>query len=167
VDRAYTDDRDAAAQIRAAGLEFLRFYQEHPEPFRLLAFPPVGSAEGADDVRERTLSGSMLQNARLARALRAGIEEGTVKPLDPEAVATVLWSAWSGVIALAWRPDSLRVEPSELERLISLAMWPNLLHEGHHSVSLPIRRRIAIAASASRPKQQIPIGRSAAPSAAT
>jgi TetR/AcrR family transcriptional regulator len=121
MDRAYTADRDAAEEIRAAGLEFLAFYREHPDFFRLLAFPHLASGDGGEETRERVASRVAAQNARLVQALRAGIEEGSVRPLDPEAVATVLWSAWSGIIALAWRPDSLRVDLDELEHLIEVA----------------------------------------------
>src|SRR3954462_10443039 len=39
MDRAYTDDRTPAEQIRAAAEQFLRFYLEHPYYFRMLAFP--------------------------------------------------------------------------------------------------------------------------------
>src|SRR3954449_9591668 len=39
MDRAYTDDRTPAEQIRAAAEQFLRFYLDHPDYFRMLAFP--------------------------------------------------------------------------------------------------------------------------------
>ncbi|MPY85205.1 MAG: hypothetical protein GEV00_18215 [Actinophytocola sp.] len=41
------------------------------------------------------------QNGRMVDALRAGIEAGTLRKVDPEDVATVLWSAWNGIISLA------------------------------------------------------------------
>lgn len=121
MDRAYEPGLSAAEQIRAAGTEFLAFYREHPDAFRLLAFPQAGEDPGSEEVRERVAARVAAQNARLVEALRAGIDEGAVRPLDPEAVATVLWSAWSGIIALAWRPDSLRVDLDRLGHLIEVA----------------------------------------------
>lgn len=47
-------------------------------------------------------------------ALRAGIEAGTLRQVNPENVATVLWSVWNGIISLARRPDSLRRTEPEL-----------------------------------------------------
>jgi TetR/AcrR family transcriptional regulator len=61
------------------------------------------------------------QNARLAEAIRRGIEAGAVRALDPDEAATVLWAAWNGIISLAWRPDGLRRDEPELARLLAAA----------------------------------------------
>jgi hypothetical protein len=54
------------------------------------------------------------QNERLTTAIRAGVESGELRLVDPEATATALWAAWNGIIGLGWRPDSLRREPAQL-----------------------------------------------------
>jgi hypothetical protein len=35
--------------------------------------------------------------------------------------AAILWASWNGIISLAWRPDALRRDAEELERLLELA----------------------------------------------
>jgi TetR/AcrR family transcriptional regulator len=42
---------------------------------------------------------------------------GLPRDMDPDAVATVLWAAWNGIISLGWRPDGLRRDEAELRRL--------------------------------------------------
>jgi hypothetical protein len=60
------------------------------------------------------------QNARLAEAIRAGVETGVLRPVSPEDAAVFLWAAWSGVIAPAWRPDGLGRNADEVEQLLAL-----------------------------------------------
>ena len=121
MDAAYVRGASPAEQVREAGRAFLRFYRRHPDYFRILAFPgPVADLSG-EEVRRRVAGTVEEQNARLAAALRRGVEEGVVRDIEPEAAAKVLWSAWSGIIALAWRPDLLRVDGAELEALIDVA----------------------------------------------
>lgn len=121
MNQAYGSSSDATDQIRAAGGEFLRFYREHPDYFRLLAFPQPAADPASEPIQERIAARVDAQNARLVEALQRGIEDGSVRAVDTERVATVLWSAWSGIIALAWRPDSIAVDANELERLIDAA----------------------------------------------
>lgn len=61
-------------------------------------------------------------------AIRAGIEAGGLRDVPPEDAAAFLWAAWSGVLALGWRPDALRREPDELRAL--LAVGVDLLTNG-------------------------------------
>jgi TetR/AcrR family transcriptional regulator len=37
------------------------------------------------------------QNERLVTALRQGMAAGELRAVDPDEVATVLWSAWNGL----------------------------------------------------------------------
>nr|MCW1958014.1 TetR/AcrR family transcriptional regulator [Mycobacterium sp.] len=61
------------------------------------------------------------QNARMVDAIQRGIAEGTVRQLDPQKTATILWASWNGIISLAWRHDDLRQEPEALADLIKKA----------------------------------------------
>jgi len=45
----------------------------------------------------------------------------TIRKVDPEDAATVLWAAWNGIISLGWRPDGLQRSDKELRRLLRLA----------------------------------------------
>jgi len=122
MDRAYTEGRTPVEQLFAAAEEYLAFYLASPEYFRLLAFPEgAGSYPAGRALAERLAASVEEQNARMVEALRIGIANGTVRAVDPDDVATVLWSAWNGVISLAWRDDPLRRDTRELSRLLRVA----------------------------------------------
>lgn len=122
MDRAYTPDRSPLEQLEAAAEQYLRFYLDQPRFFRMLAFPPAaGSYPAAAETTRRLARRVDAQNTRMVAALRRGVAEGSIRPLDPETTATVLWASWNGVISLAWRPDELRREPGELAPLLAQA----------------------------------------------
>lgn len=122
MDRAYTADRGPIEQLFTAAEEYLGFYLAYPDYFRMLAFPSSPSQYAAGrEIAERLARSVNEQNGRMVAALRDGIEAGVVRDVDPEHVATVLWSAWNGVISLAWRPDSLRRTEPELRSLLATA----------------------------------------------
>ena len=122
MDRAYTPDRAPIEQLEAAAEQYLRFYLDQPEYFRLLAFPGrLGNYPAASDTAQRLAGRVDEQNARMVDAIERGIQEGTIRLLDARRAATVLWASWNGVISLAWRPDTLREDEPELARLLALA----------------------------------------------
>jgi AcrR family transcriptional regulator len=122
MDRAYTPDRGPVEQLFAAAEEYLGFYLAYPDYFRMLAFPSNPSQYTAGrEIAERLARSVHEQNSRMVAALRGGMDAGIVREVDPEDVAAVLWSAWNGVISLAWRPDSLRRTEPELRTLLATA----------------------------------------------
>jgi hypothetical protein len=54
-------------------------------------------------------------------ALERGIRDGSIRQLDPQSTATILWASWNGIISLAWRHDDLQQSPEELAELIERA----------------------------------------------
>lgn len=122
MDRAYIPGRTPLEQIRAAGAEYLAFYLRNPEYFRMLAFPGgPGSYRAGRELARRLADEVDGQNGRLVAALRAGVEAGELRPVDPEQTATILWAAWNGVLSLGWRPDRLRRDERQLRELIAAA----------------------------------------------
>lgn len=122
MDRAYTAGRSPVDQLYAAAEEYLAFYLAYPEYFRMLAFPTApGQYAAGQDLAGRLAHSVEQQNQRMVEALRSGMAAGTVRKIDPEATATVLWASWNGVISLGWRPDSLRRSESELRGLLRTA----------------------------------------------
>lgn len=122
MDLAYTPDRGPVEQLYAAAEEYLEFYLRTPEYFRMLAFPgDPGQYQAGRDLAERLAESVNEQNGRMVAALRRGMESGLVRPVDPDEIATILWSAWNGVISLGWRPDGLRRNEAELRRLLKTA----------------------------------------------
>jgi len=122
MDRAYTTDRTPVEQLFAAAEEYLAFYVANPEYFRMLAFPGgPGSYPAGRDLAERLAASVAEQNGRMVEALRNGMADGTIRRVDAEDAATVLWAAWNGVISLAWRQDRLQRHHDELARLLRIA----------------------------------------------
>lgn len=122
MDRAYTPERSPIEQLEAAAEQYLRFYVDQPEFFRMLAFPaPLGGYPAAAETAARLARRVDEQNARMVDAIERGIADGTIRPLDARKAATILWASWNGVISLAWRPDELRENEKSLAKLLSLA----------------------------------------------
>ncbi len=122
MDRAYTPDRNPIEQLLAASEEYLRFALDHPQFFRMLAFPAKpgpypAAAETAALLSQRVDE----QNARMVDAIERGISEGSIRQLDPQKTATILWASWNGIISLAWRHDDLRQDPEALAELVKSA----------------------------------------------
>lgn len=122
MDRAYTPDRNPIEQLLAASEEYLRFALDHPQFFRMLAFPakpgPYPAAVETAALLSRRVDE---QNARMVDAIERGISEGSIRQLDPQKTATILWASWNGIISLAWRHDELRQDPEALAELIKSA----------------------------------------------
>ena len=122
MDRAYTPDRKPIEQLLAASEQYLRFALDHPQFFRMLAFPNKPSPYPAAAETAALLALRVdEQNARMVDAIERGIADGSIRDLDPQSTATVLWASWNGIISLAWRHDDLRQSPEELAELIARA----------------------------------------------
>ena len=122
MDRAYTPDRKPIEQLLAASEQYLRFALDHPQFFRMLAFPTKPSPYPAAAETAALLALRVdEQNARMVDAINRGIADGSIRDLDPQSTATVLWASWNGIISLAWRHDDLRQSPEELAELIARA----------------------------------------------
>jgi TetR/AcrR family transcriptional regulator len=122
MDLAYVEDRSPVDQLYAAAEEYLAFYLDNPEYFRMLAFPSdPGSYPAGRELADRLAASVAEQNDRMVAALRRGIKAKSIRKVDPQDVATVLWAAWNGIISLGWRPDGLRRSEKELRRLLRTA----------------------------------------------
>ena len=122
MDRAYTPDRNPVEQLLAASEQYLRFALDHPQFFRMLAFPAKpGPYPAAADTAALLSRRVDEQNARMVDAIERGIADGSIRDLDPRATATILWASWNGIISLAWRHDDLRQDADALAELIDKA----------------------------------------------
>lgn len=122
MDLAFTPDRTPAEQIYAVAEQYLQFYLQYPEYFRMLAFPvDPGRYSAGHDLADRMAQSIQQQNARLVQAITLGIKAGIARPVDPAQVATVLLAAWNGIISLNWRADRLHRTEPELRALLETA----------------------------------------------
>ncbi|WP_054813614.1 TetR/AcrR family transcriptional regulator [Nocardia arizonensis] len=122
MDLAFTPDRTPAEQIYAVAEQYLQFYLQYPQYFRMLAFPvDPGQYAAGRDLIERMAEQIKEQNDRMVEAIRLGVEAGIARPVDPAKVAVVLLAAWNGIISLNWRPDQLHRNESELRELLETA----------------------------------------------
>ena len=85
------------------------------------------------------------QNARLAEAIRAGVETGVLRPVSPEDAAVFLRAACSGVIAPAWRPDGLGRNADEETPMRLSSCWPSALSSSE-GACLPSREKRSLSA---------------------
>jgi AcrR family transcriptional regulator len=115
MDAAYATEGDIEERVLRSAAEYVRFACERPHEFRILVNPPE-EPEALERIAELTRQ----QNGKLANLLREGIAAGTIRTdLDPELVSTALWASLNGLLSLAWRVDSLRVDDAELEKLLT------------------------------------------------
>lgn len=115
MDPAYDAGGGVEDRILLAAAAYARFARERPHEFRILVEPP-----NEPDAVERIAELTRVQNARLADVIREGIQVGVVRPdLDPDDLATALWAALNGLLALAWRPGGLRASPETIDRLLT------------------------------------------------
>lgn len=122
MDRAYTAPVSPVEQLQAAAAEYLQFYLDYPDYFRLLAFPPEQARNAASVEMNAQIARRVdEQNERMVSVLRTGMDAGLIRPADPRELATALWASWNGMISLGWRNDSLRRDPESLRKLIELA----------------------------------------------
>jgi TetR/AcrR family transcriptional regulator len=122
MDRAYLGSGTPLEQLYAAAQAYLDFYLAHPDYFRMLAFPGApGQYAAGHEQADRLARSVHEQNGRLTDALRRAVESGELRPVDPDALATVLWASWNGIISLHWRPDALRHDEAELRALLTTA----------------------------------------------
>lgn len=122
MDRAYTPDRSPIEQLLAAAEQYLRFALDHPNFFRMLAFPAKpGPYPGAEATAAQLSRRIDEQNARMVDAIARGITEGSIREVDPVMTATILWASWNGIISLAWRHDDLRLDAQQLAEVLSRA----------------------------------------------
>lgn len=115
MDAAYEAHGTAEERLLHVAAEYARFARERPHEFRILVEPadePAAVARLAELTR--------LQNAKLAQAVRDGIDAGLARPdLDPDDVASMLLATINGLLAMAWRPGDLRIKGEDLERLFA------------------------------------------------
>lgn len=115
MDAAYASEGTAEERLLLVAATYARFARERPHEFRILVEPadePEAVARLADLTRR--------QNAKLAQAIRDGVDSGAVRTdLDPDKLATALWASLNGLLALAWRPGGLHADPDTLDALLA------------------------------------------------
>lgn len=113
MDAAYAAPGTPIERVRRAGDAYARFAAQRPHQFRILVQPP-NEPEALAHVAQLTRE----QNAKLAQALRDGVDDGSFRAdLDPELTADALWASLDGLLSLAWRSDALRADEARLEQL--------------------------------------------------
>ena len=128
LDKRYGEEGFAAGsspleRLVGMGEGYLRFAREHPAYFRLFRFPPPDrpSAEEAPGPAARIAERISAEVARMAGLLREAVEEGVIRPVDPEPMAQFMWAAWDGVIAAHLGPANMDISDAEFEQMLNQA----------------------------------------------
>jgi hypothetical protein len=84
---------------------------------RTLDVPP---GDMADEVERRIADKVESLVGDIADVLRRADAAGELHCADPVRTSIFLWGAWNGVLSLNLRPDRLRLEPAEMQRVLAL-----------------------------------------------
>lgn len=122
-DEGFDSGTTPVEQLVGLAEGYLRFAREHPGYFRLFRFPPPDrpSEETAPQPAERVAQRIREETARMADCVRAAIEQGVARPVDPKSTATFLWAAWDGVIACHLGPANMDLTDAEFEEVLNRA----------------------------------------------
>jgi TetR/AcrR family transcriptional regulator len=125
LDKHYCDKGWAAGDdpvSRMIGLAdgYAQFCRDHPGYFRLFRVPITGAPSGAQATSEvaRLVEGRTREEiARMSEALREAIDAQTIRDVDPERTARILWAMWDGVLALSLQDDA--PAKAEMDRILA------------------------------------------------
>lgn len=136
---ALESDAPAWQRVEDSGEAMYRFFAEHPDRYRLLAFPAYLEPEG--DAETLPAAAGLADRADdlvalLRQAIAEAVAEGDFREVDPDRTAKFLWGAWSGVLALHLRPDRLRLPAEEVAAV--LAQGRALVTDGIRAVRRPL-----------------------------
>jgi TetR/AcrR family transcriptional regulator len=122
-DKGFDSGTTPVEQLVGLSEGYLRFAREHPGYFRLFRFPPPDrpSVEAAPRPAERVAQRIREETERMAGRVRAAIEEGVARPVDPQSTATFLWAAWDGVIACHVGPAHINLTEAEFDAVLDRA----------------------------------------------
>jgi AcrR family transcriptional regulator len=116
MDLAYQPELRPIEQILTAADAYLLFHLEHPGYFQMVAMPQAAGGDAA--AAERIAAIVDTEVSRFADCVQRAIDAGEIVG-DAEQIATFMWGAWNGVIALAHRPDRLRRDDEEIRRVLA------------------------------------------------
>ena len=122
-EEGFADGSSPLERLVGMGEGYLRIAREHPAYFRLFRFPPPDrpSAEEAPGPAARIAERISAEVARMAGLLREAVEEGVIRPVDPEPMAQFMWAAWDGVIAAHLGPANMDISDAEFEQMLNQA----------------------------------------------
>jgi len=133
---AWNLDTSPLLRLIAAGGATLRFAEEEPVAFRMMALaylapaadPIPAAVAGQIDERLR------LQRERLAAGLEDAVSEGELREMDVAGTAEFLLGAWTGAISMKMRPkvseDTRRTTAAGLQALLAGLAGPRALTAG-------------------------------------
>lgn len=120
--RAFGKGRTPMEELRAASDAYCDFHLQNPGYFRMIALRTLDVPPGdmADEVERRIADKVESLVGDIADVLRRADAAGEVHCSDPVRTSIFLWGAWNGVLSLNLRPDRLRLEPTEMQRVLAL-----------------------------------------------
>lgn len=117
-------------QVLAGGKAYLRFHNEHPELFLLLALGNAGRdhADPDDEITAQIAARTRVLLDRFAARIDAAVAAGEARNVDSRVLTNYLWGAWNGVVALRMQPEGVRLSPDDVNETLALAL--SLLRAG-------------------------------------
>lgn len=120
---AFRPEWTALEQVVAAGDAYLRFHVDHPGSFRMLAFDGVETEVPVVDPDLRARVAARIDGliTEFEGKIRAAVESGEARPVDPRLTGRFLWGAWNGVVALGLRTDGVALGGQDIAAALQQA----------------------------------------------
>jgi len=117
---AYDGDAAPVERLVDAVGAYLSFYAESPELFRLVALRQGRVTEESSSGPVAAVMADRVDRltTTLAGVIEEGVADGSLRDVVPLDFARFIWGAMNGVIALALRPDRLRLTEADLRAAI-------------------------------------------------
>ena len=119
-DKGWAAGNDPVSRMIGLADGYAQFCDDHPGYFRLFRVPITGapSAEQATAEVARLVEGRTREEiARMSEALREAIAAQTIRDVDPERTARILWAMWDGVLALSLQDHA--PAKAEMDRILA------------------------------------------------
>ncbi len=118
----YESDAAPFDRLVDAAAAYLRFYRESPQRFRLVALRLAAPTRESTDADAMMAQRVDAMTDALTALIADGVADGSLRPVSPPDAARFFWGSMNGVLALALRPDPLRLTGDQLAAVVSTGL---------------------------------------------
>ncbi|WP_460717324.1 TetR/AcrR family transcriptional regulator [Nocardia heshunensis] len=119
----YESDGDPVEKLIDAGGAYTRFFLESPRLFQMIQWQFSTAATGSGSAAAQLVTERITRmNTMLEGILSDGIKRKEMRRIPVKETARALWGSMNGILALAVRPDALRLTETELFAVLAQAV---------------------------------------------
>lgn len=113
---AYAAETSPLERFAGVGSAYLRLLLDHPAVVKYLSV--TGERGPRAPVESEVVARFSQLRREFEQSIRAAVEAGAIRQVDPELLSYFLFGAWNGVAALALRRDALAMSPERVEAAV-------------------------------------------------